>query len=122
MPNQLVTGICLAAAVACAVSIVAQAQDFPNRPIRMIVPFTPGDVMSETTRAVSAPLQDSRGQSVIIENRPGGGGNIGTEVVARAAPDGYTLVVIGDHTTIAPALYSRLSYDFLKDFAPITNL
>jgi len=106
----------------CAVSTAARAQDFPNRPIRMIVPFPPGGVMDVTTRAVAAPLQESLGQSVLIENRAGGGGNIGTEVVARSAPDGYTLLVIGDHTTIAPALYSHLSYDFLKDFAPITNL
>jgi len=122
MPKRLVAGVCVAATIVCAVSPVAQAQDFPNRPIRMIVPFPPGGVMDVTTRAVATPLQDSLGQSVIIENRPGGGGNIGTEVVARAAPDGYTLLVIGDHTTIAPAIYSHLSYDFLRDFAPITNL
>ncbi|HTO51299.1 MAG TPA: tripartite tricarboxylate transporter substrate binding protein, partial [Burkholderiales bacterium] len=122
MPKRLVAGICVAAAIVGAVSPGAQAQDFPNRPIRMIVPFPPGGVMDVTARAVATPLQEGLGQSVIIENRPGGGGNIGTEVVARAAPDGYTLLVIGDHTTIAPAIYSHLSYDFLRDFAPITNL
>ncbi len=122
VPSKFVAGICVAAALACAGSSGAQAQDFPNRPVRLIVPFPPGGVMDVTARAVAGPLQESLGQSVIIENRPGGGGNIGTEIVARSAADGYTLLVIGDHTTIAPALYSHLSYDFLRDFAPITNL
>src|SRR3954463_7188958 len=106
-----------ALAFACAV----HGQEFPNKPIRMIVPFAPGGVMDVSTRAVSGPLQEALGQSVIVENRPGGGGNIGTDAVARAAPDGFTLLVIGDHSTIAPALYSKLSYDIVKDFAPITN-
>ena len=100
----------------------AGAQDFPNRPIRLMVPFAPGGVMDVSTRAVAGPLQESLGQSVIVENRPGGGGNIGTEAVARSTPDGYTLLIIGDHTSIAPALYSKLGYDYLKDFVSITNL
>ena len=78
--------------------------------------------MDVSTRAVAGPLQESLGQSVIVENRPGGGGNIGTEAVARSTPDGYTLLIIGDHTSIAPALYSKLGYDYLKDFVSITNL
>lgn len=117
MANKLVLGILVGI-----VSLAAQAQDYPSKPIRMIVPFPPGGVMDASTRAVAAPLQESLGQSILVENRPGSGGNIGTESVARAAPDGYTLLVIGDHNTIAPALYSRLSYDILKDFVPITNL
>jgi tripartite-type tricarboxylate transporter receptor subunit TctC len=99
-----------------------QAQEFPNRPIRMVVPFPPGGVMDVTVRAVAGPLQESLGQSIVVENRPGSGGNIGTEAVARATPDGYTLLVIGDHTAIVPALYSKLAYDFMRDFVPITNL
>lgn len=123
MSNKIVAGIFAAVvAIVGAAASAAQAQDYPQRTIRMIVPFAPGGVMDVTTRAVAVPLQESLGQSIIIENRPGGGGNIGTEAVARAAPDGYTLLVIGDHTTIVPALYSKLAYDFLRDFAPITNL
>lgn len=103
-------------------AIAAAAQDYPSKPVRLIVPFPPGGVMDVTTRAVAGPLQESLGQPIVVENRPGSGGNIGTESVARAAPDGYTLLVIGDHNTIAPALYSKLPYDFLKEFVHITNL
>jgi tripartite-type tricarboxylate transporter receptor subunit TctC len=112
----------LSAIAAAAVTFAAAAQDFPSKPIRLIAPFPPGGVLDVSARAVAAPLQESIGQSVIVENRPGSGGNIGTDSVARAAPDGYTLLVMGDHNTIAPALYSKLSYDIVKDFAPITNL
>lgn len=107
--------------IGCAVS-VAQAQDWPNRPVRIVVPFPPGGVMDVSIRAVAGPLQESLGQSIVIENRAGSAGNVGTEVVARAAPDGYTLLGIGDHTTIVPSLYAKLSYDFLRDFTPVTNL
>lgn len=104
------------------ISRFAHAQEFPSKPIRVIVPFPPGGVMDVSTRAVALPLQESLGQSIIVENRPGSSGNIGADSVARATPDGYTLLVIGDHSAIAPALYSKLSYDLLKDFEPITNL
>jgi tripartite-type tricarboxylate transporter receptor subunit TctC len=104
------------------ISLAASAQTYPSKPIRLVVPFPPGGVMDTSTRAIAAPLQESLGQSILVENRPGSGGNIGTDSVARAAPDGYTLLIIGDHNTIAPALYSKLTYDFVKDLAPITNL
>ena len=109
------------AACAAAVSLCAVAQDYPTKPIRIVVPFAPGGVMDVSTRAVAVPLQESLGQSILIENRPGSGGMVGTDAVARSAPDGYTLVVLGDHNTIAPALYSKLNHDLVKDFAPITN-
>ena len=112
----------LAVIAALLLPLAASSQEFPGKPIRIIVPFPPGGVMDVTTRTVAAPLGDALGQSILIENRPGGGGNIGTDSVARAAPDGYTLLVVGDHNTIAPALYSKLTYDIVKDFAPITNL
>ncbi|MEO8204280.1 MAG: tripartite tricarboxylate transporter substrate binding protein [Betaproteobacteria bacterium] len=101
---------------------VAVAQNYPTKPIHLIAPFAPGGVMDLTARSVAAPLQESVGQSVIIENRAGGGGNIGTDLVARATPDGYTLLMLGDNNTIAPALYSKLNHDVLKDFVPITAL
>lgn len=107
--------------IGCAVSL-AQAQDWPNRPVRIVVPFPPGGVMDVSIRAVAGPLQESLGQSIVIENRAGSAGNVGTEAVARAAPDGYTLLGIGDHTTIVPSLYAKLSYDFLRDFTAVTNL
>jgi tripartite-type tricarboxylate transporter receptor subunit TctC len=112
----------VASIFALLVPLAAVSQEFPSKPLRMVVPFPPGGVMDVTTRSVAAPLSEALGQSILIENRSGGGGNIGTDSVARSAPDGYTLLVVGDHNTIAPALYSKLSYDIVKDFAPITNL
>lgn len=107
---------------AATLPLAAISQEYPGKPVRMIVPFPPGGVMDVTTRTVAAPLSEALGQPLLVENRPGSGGNIGTDTVARAAPDGYTLLVVGDHNTIAPALYSKLSYDIVKDFAHITNL
>jgi tripartite-type tricarboxylate transporter receptor subunit TctC len=98
------------------------AQDYPSKPIRLVVPFAPGGVMDLTARSIAAPLGDGLGQSVVVENRPGGGGNIGTDAVAKAPADGYTLLVFGDNNTIAPALYAKLNHDVVKDFAPIANL
>ncbi len=109
-------------AVAALLPFAVHAQDYPTKPIRVLVPFAPGGVMDLTARSIAAPLGDSLGQSVIIENRPGGGGNIGTDAAARAPADGYTLMMLGDNNTIAPALYSKLNHDVIKDFAPITNL
>jgi tripartite-type tricarboxylate transporter receptor subunit TctC len=98
------------------------AQDYPVKPIRLVVPFAPGGVMDLTARSIAAPLGELLGQSVLVENRPGGGGNIGTDAVARSAPDGYTLLMLGDNNTIAPALYAKLNHDVVRDFAPVTNL
>ena len=109
-------------ALALLLPLTAHAQVYPTKPIRLMVPFAPGGVMDLTARSVAAPLGDALGQSVIIENRPGGGGNIGADAVAHATPDGYTLMMIGDNNAIAPALYSKLNHDVAKDFAPITNL
>ena len=102
--------------------LAAHAQDYPSKPIRIVVPFAPGGVMDLTARSIAAPLGEALAQSIIIENRPGGGGNIGADAVARATPDGYTLMMLGDNNAIGPALYSKLNHDVLKDFAPITNL
>ena len=102
--------------------MAVHAQEYPSKPIRIVVPFAPGGVMDLTARSIAAPLGESLGQSMIIDNRPGGGGNIGADAVARAPADGYTLMILGDNNTIAPALYSKLNHDVLKDFAPITNL
>ena len=99
----------------------AQAQSpYPSKPIRMVVPFTPGGSTDILARAVGAELSKSFGQSVVIDNVPGAGGSIGAERVAKAAPDGYTLMM-GHIGTLAvnPALYPKLGYDPIKDFAPV---
>jgi tripartite-type tricarboxylate transporter receptor subunit TctC len=108
-------------ATALAVPGIARAQDaWPSRPVRMIVPFTPGGSTDILARALSAELQDTLGQPFVIENRGGAGGTLGSEVVARAAPDGYTLMM-GHIGTLAvnPSLYRNLGYDTVTSFQPV---
>jgi tripartite-type tricarboxylate transporter receptor subunit TctC len=99
----------------------ALAQQYPSKPIRLIVPFTPGGSTDIVARIVGQKLGEALGAQVLIDNRPGAGGNIGVELAAKAAPDGYTLVM-GHIGTFAvnPALYARLPYDPIRDFAPIS--
>lgn len=102
---------------------VVSAQTYPIRPIRLIVPFPPGGGTDTVARIVSEKLTAALGQQVIVENRAGAGGRIGTEFVARVAPDGYTVLLGSDSTMIAaPAIYPKLSYDPRRDFAPISLL
>jgi tripartite-type tricarboxylate transporter receptor subunit TctC len=98
----------------------AAAQGYPSKPVRIVVPFTPGGSTDILARAIGQKLAESFGQQVLIENRPGAGGSIGAEAVARAAPDGYTLLM-GHIGTLAvnPSLYPKLGYDVLRDFAPV---
>jgi tripartite-type tricarboxylate transporter receptor subunit TctC len=112
-----------AAAFAVAAATTAVAQTYPSKPIKMIVPFPPAGSTDLSARAVAGKLTERLGQPVIIENRPGAGGNIGTDVVAKAAPDGYTLIVgtVGTHA-INASLYSKMPYDHVKDFAPVILL
>ncbi len=101
----------------------ARADDYPSKPIRLIIPFAPGGVTDTTARAVTDRLGARLGQQVVIESRPGAGGNIGTEMVAKAAPDGYTLLLGFDGTlVINPHVYAKMPFDTLRDFAPITRL
>jgi len=108
-----------AATMAGAVSIV-HAQTYPDKPIRIIVPYTPGGFNDTLARTVGQKLQEAWGQPVIVDNRPGGGTLIGTEMAAKAAPDGYTLYMVPFAFAVNPSLYKKLPYDSLKDFAPIT--
>lgn len=102
---------------------IAQSDSWPSKqPLRLIVHFAPGGVLDIITRALSGPLSQELGQSVIVENKAGAGGNIGTDFVARAAPDGYTALMYADSNTIAPALYSKLNHDPVRDFEPVTML
>lgn len=98
----------------------AMAQDFPTKPIRLVVSFPPGAGPDILARMVGTKLSDSLGQPVITENRPGAGGNIATDLVARAPADGYTLLVASNHLNINPSLFKKLNHDPLKDFAPVT--
>jgi tripartite-type tricarboxylate transporter receptor subunit TctC len=100
---------------------VANAQAYPNKPISLVVTFAAGGAMDLTARSLAVVMAESLGQSVVVENRTGGGGLIGTEYVARAAPDGHTLLMYADANAISPAIYKKLNHDPVKDFAPITN-
>jgi len=117
-----VKAICAAVALVAAGGSYAATQDnYPTKPIRLVVPFTPGGSTDILARLVAKQITDTFGKQCIIDNRPGAGGVIGMEIAARAAPDGYTLVM-GHIGTLAvnPALYSKLSYDPVNDFQPIT--
>jgi tripartite-type tricarboxylate transporter receptor subunit TctC len=100
----------------------SRAQDYPARPLRIIVPLAPGGGNDTTARLVAKKLADSMGQQVIVENRPGGAGAIAGEIVARAPADGYTLYLASTTFTSTPALVRQLPFDTLRDFAPITRL
>ncbi len=100
----------------------ATAQQYPVKPIRLIVPFAPGGSTDILARMVGQKLTEAWGQQVLVENRPGGGSVIGTEIVARSAPDGYTLVMTSTSTVTAPSLVRKLPYDTLRDLAPVIQL
>ena len=103
--------------------VAAVAQNYPQKPVRLIVPFPTGGSTETLARMVSVKIAEVWGQQIIIDNRPGAGGIIGTELGAKAAPDGYTLLMgSGAPLTIVPGFQTKLQYDPLKDFAPITNV
>jgi tripartite-type tricarboxylate transporter receptor subunit TctC len=98
------------------------AQSYPNRPVRLVVPFPPGGPADALGRVLADQLNKMWGQPVIIENRGGAGGNIGAELVARAAPDGYTLLLNASNHVINASLYDKLPYDPIKDFTPVSEV
>jgi len=99
---------------------LASAQAYPNHAIRLVVPFPAGGTTDILARAVAQKLTESLGQSVVVDNRPGAGGNIGADVVAKSQPDGYTLLMgtVGTHA-INPSVYAKMPYDHIKDFVPV---
>jgi tripartite-type tricarboxylate transporter receptor subunit TctC len=100
----------------------ASAQNYPSRVIRWVVPYTPGGATDIVARIIAAGIQDRLGQQIIIENRPGAGNNLGTEGVVRAAPDGYTLLLVNPANAINATLYKKLSFNFLNDIAPVAGI
>ena len=96
------------------------AQSYPSKPVRMILPFAAGGSTDLTGRALAQKLSEQLGQSVVSENRPGAGGNLGLELGAKAAPDGYTITFTAPQIAVSPSLYAKLNYDPIKDFAPIS--
>ena len=126
MPYVSVSVSVLASAalgVTCAVvGSQAFAQAYPVKPMRLIVPYAPGGATDAMGRVYAAKYQEAWGQPMVVENKPGAGGNIGAELVAKSAPDGYTVLLNTSGQAIAPGLYKKLNYDPVKDLVPITQM
>ena len=110
------------AAALPAVSRAAFAQAYPSRPVRIIAGYPPGGSIDIHARLIGQWLSQRLGQSFVVENRPGAGGNVGSEAAAHAAPDGYTLLTSGIGNAISATLYDKLNYDFIRDFAPVAGI
>jgi tripartite-type tricarboxylate transporter receptor subunit TctC len=110
------------ALMASGMATPALAQDYPSRPIRMIAPFTPGSPVDVIARLLAQHLSLQLGQSVVVENRPGGGTTIGMKAATLAEPDGYTLLFQSSSLVVAPAMYKNLDFDPIKSFAPVANV
>ena len=119
---RLAAGAAASPVVLPAVSRIASAQTYPTRPVRLIVPFAPAGASDIIARIIGPALSERLGQQIVIENRPGAGGNIGTESVVRAAPDGYTLLVVGGFNAINATLYDKLNFVFSRDIAPVASI
>src|SRR5437762_9078745 len=112
--------VCLALA-ALAAPALSEAQTYPSRPIRWVVPYTPGGITDSVTRLVAQKLQESLGQPIVIENKPGANSMLGADLVAKSPPDGYTiLTVIAAHAANATLYIGKLPFDTVKSFAPIS--
>jgi tripartite-type tricarboxylate transporter receptor subunit TctC len=109
----------LIALLTAALSAGASAQTFPDRTVRIVVPFAPGGVIDPVARIIAKPLQEKFGQSVVVENRPGAATTIGSAIVAKSAPDGYTLLFTSRQHATNPIIFKSLPYDSLRDFTPI---
>jgi tripartite-type tricarboxylate transporter receptor subunit TctC len=122
LPSRKFLRLAAGAAALPAVSRVASAQAYPTRPVRIIAPTGPGGAPDIIARLIGPWLSQRVGQQFIVENRPGSGNNIGTEVVVRAAPDGYTLLIASSSNTINATLYDKLNFVFLRDIAAVAGI
>src|SRR6516225_2817261 len=122
LPRRRFLHLAAGAAALPTISRVAWAQAYPTRPVRIIVPFGPAGATDITARLIGQWLSERLGQQFVIENRPGAGSNIGTEVVVRALADGYTLLMVGPPGAINATLYDKLNFNFVRDIAPIAGI
>ena len=118
MRKQFIAGMC--AVLAAAAALPLHAQTYPSKPVRFILPFPPGGPTDILGRIIGQKLAPQLGQPVVAENRPGAGGNVGTEYAAKQPADGYAMVLASPSLSISPGLYSKLGYDPVRDFAPIS--
>ena len=117
-----ILALAIAACAALTASAGAQAQAYPNKPIRWVVGYPPGGTTDILARVMAVRIADKLGQQVLVDNRPGAGNNIGTEAVAKAAPDGYTVLLVNPANAINATLYNNLSFNFLNDIAPVAGI
>jgi tripartite-type tricarboxylate transporter receptor subunit TctC len=122
LPRRQFLQLAAGAAALPAVSRIASGETYPTRPVRIIIPFGAGGGVDITARLIGQWLSERLGQQFVIENRPGAGGNIGTEAVVRAPADGYTLLMVGSYNTINATLYDKLNFNFIRDIAPIAGV
>jgi len=122
LPRRRFLHLAAGAAALPAVSRNAWAQAYPTRPVHLIVPFAPAGGADTIARLMGQWLSERLGQPFIIENRPGGGANIGTEAVVRASPDGYTLLIAGGYNAINATLYDKLNFNFIRDIAAVAGI
>jgi tripartite-type tricarboxylate transporter receptor subunit TctC len=122
LPRRNFLHLAAGAAALPAVSRIARAQAYPSRPVRLIVPFAPAGASDILARLMGQWLSERLGQQFVIDNRPGAGGNIGTEAVVRAPADGYTLLIVGAWNAINATLYDKLNFNFLRDIAPVASV
>jgi tripartite-type tricarboxylate transporter receptor subunit TctC len=122
LPRRKFLHLAAGAAALPAVSRIARAQAYPTRPVRIIVTFPAGSTSDILARPMAQWLQERLGQPFVVDNRPGAGGTIGTEAVVRASPDGYTLLLISGAHTINATLYDKLSFNFIRDVAPVAGI
>jgi tripartite-type tricarboxylate transporter receptor subunit TctC len=115
-------GLIMTAVALLAIPGPGQGQAYPTKPIRLVIPFSPGGAADVPGRIIGQHLSKSLGQQVLADNRPGAGGGIGAEVVAKAAPDGYTLLMISNTHVISRSLYKKQSYDLFRDLSPVTQI
>jgi tripartite-type tricarboxylate transporter receptor subunit TctC len=122
LPRRNFLHLAAGAAALSPLSRITWAQAYPTRPVRIIAPTGPGGAPDIIARLIGPWLSDRLGQQFVVENRPGSGNNIGTEAVVRAAPDGYTLLIVSSSNTINATLYDKLNFVFLRDIAPVAGI
>ena len=122
LPRRQFLHLAAGAAALSAVSRIAWAQTYPMRPVRIIVPFPAGQATDTIARLVGQSLSERLGQSFVIKNRTGAGGNIGAESVVRATPDGYTLLLVGVSNAVNATLYKKLNFNFIREIAPVASI
>src|SRR6516162_5089714 len=122
LPRRKFLHLAAGSAALPVVSRFARAQAYPTRPVRLIVAVAPGGGADILARLIGQWLSERLGQQLVIDNRPGGGGNIGTEAAVRAPADGYTLLLVGGLNAVNATFYDKLNYNFIRDIAPVASI